>query len=419
MLENKRLKNPDPPSKSTPADGYLPTGNGSQKGDESPSPMRCKLSGHIARRKPPKTEQIIWDTELPGFGVRCSPTGNKSWIVRFRERGTKRLVTLGKVEKVSIHVARVNARKRLADNVLDGLPVRPEKGPSPHLTVEGFVDEFVTVQGRHWKPRTLARSLAALRRDILPTFGPMAIVEVSRSDIARWRDGMASRSGAFNRALPVLSVLFRNAEKLGYRKKGSNPCRNTSVYKRKQPERFLSPAEYRALGAVLKDAEEEMPAIVAIIRLLIYTGARVGEICGLEWEWIKPPRIFLPDSKTGARIIYLNQPACDLLDRLAPANATGPVFPGMYRADRTLPVQLIWPTLRAKAGLNDVRLHDLRHSFASLAIRDGIPLTVIGKLLGHVLPETMARYAHLADDAVSEAADRVCSSIASKLGVSS
>jgi integrase len=417
VIENKRLKNPDNPGIRPPQNGYLPTQIEPVSGSESVAPRTLKLSGHVVRRKAPKTEQIFWDSELPGFGLRCSPTGHKSWIVRFRERGIKRLVTLGKADAMSVHVARIKARKHLADNLLDGLPVRPARLPNASLTVADFVDEFLQVHSRNWKPRTLKRSLRALERQVLPTFGPMAVAEVSRADIARWRDSMASRTGSFNRALPVLSVLFKVAEKLGYRPRGSNPCKNTSVYKRKQPERFLSPAEYRALGALLRDAEGEMPQIVAIIRLLIYTGARVGEICALKWEWVKPPRIFLPDSKTGARIIYLNGPACDILESVAPAKRTGPVFPGMFREDRTMPVQRLWPKLRSRAGLHDVRIHDLRHSFASLAIREGVPLTVIGKLLGHALPETMVRYAHLADDAVSEAADRVCGSIAAKMGM--
>lgn len=401
------------------SNGYLPTEITFSKSAESPVPMRCKLTGHIVRRKAPKVEQFLWDSELPGFGLRCSPTGHKSWIIRFRERGTKRLLTLGDARKVSVHIARIEARRRLADNVLDGLPVRPAPAPQQGLTVAEFIDEFLLAQNRHWKPSTLKRNMSLIKCIILPNFGPMAVAEVARADIIRWRDSCASKPSTFNRALPCLSVMFKLAEKLGYRPKGSNPCKNSTRYKVKLTERFLSPAEYRALGAVLKDAEEEMPVSVAIIRLLIYTGARVGEICGLEWQWIKPPRIFLPDSKTGPKTLYLNAPARALLEALETSRPTGPVFSYIKCKAKPNQVAADWQRLRNRAGLHDLRLHDLRHSFASLAIRDGIPLTVIGKLLGHALPETTARYAHLADDAVSDAARRVCGSIAAKLGMSS
>lgn len=147
---------------------------------------------------------------------------------------------------------------------------------------------------------------------------------------------MGQKTAAFNRAVPVLSAMFVQAETLGYRRRGSNPCRGIARYKRKLPERYLSSSEYRALGSVLRDAEEEYGEAVGIIRLLIYTGARVSEIAGLRWEWIKSPRIFLPDSKTGARVVYLNAPACEILGRLRGERTSGLVFPGRRRTDKEI-----------------------------------------------------------------------------------
>ena len=154
---------------------------------------------------------------------------------------------------------------------------------------------------------------------------------------------------------------------------------------------------------------------------MVYTGARKGEIENLRWEWIQPPRILLPDSKTGAKFIYCNRQALAVIDAIAKlhggAKTRGLVFP--YHPDVEIPLCLdpYWPRIRAYAALPDVRLHDLRHSFASIAIQDNISLMMIGKLLGHALPETTARYAHLADEIVMDAASRVCTSIASALGV--
>lgn len=398
-------------------DGYLVTENRPFVQRESPLQSLVRLSGHTVRRKPPKTDEVLWDSELPGFGLRCSPTGRKTWVVRFRERMIKRQVTLGDARKVPVLQARTKARQRLAANALDGLPSRQATRLRPDLTLEDFAEEFVSLQSRHWKPRTHKRSLHAIKRQILPVLGCLPVKDIARSDIARWRDGLAAKPGLFNRALPVLSSMCKLAETLKLRRKGSNPCRNTSCYPTKPIERYLSGGEYRALAEALQCAEREMPHVVGVIRLLLFTGARVGEIASLRWEWIKGSRIALPDSKTGPRIVYLNRQAQAVLADFRCDCTTGEVFPGMARERGEMPVQKAWRELRLKAGLPDVRLHDLRHSFASVAIRDGISLTVIGRLLGHALPETTARYAHLADDAVSEAADRVCGSIAAKLGV--
>lgn len=195
-------------------DGYLVTENRPFVQPESAPPKLVRLSGHTVRRKPPRAEEVLWDCELPGFGLRCSPTGRKTWIARFRERGVKRLVTLGDARKVPVLAARVKARERLAANALDGLPTRQTASLRPNITLEQFADEFMTLQARHWKPRTHKRNLHAVRRDILPLLGHLAVKDLARSDIARWRDGFASKPGLFNRTLPVLSNMCRLAETL-------------------------------------------------------------------------------------------------------------------------------------------------------------------------------------------------------------
>ncbi len=328
-----------------------------------------------------------------------------------------RVRTLGSPQTVKVEAARREARRVLAEALLAGLPTRPVATAADAMTFAAFAPEFLACSARHWKPATLVRNRRAIERDLIPFFGEMRLSEIERTDIARWRDSMASRSGNFNRAVPVLSALMNEAEVFGHRRRGSNPCRGIARYKRKQPQRYLSPAEYRALGAAIKNAEGEMPRAVPIIRLLIYTGARLSEIATLNWEWVKPPRLFLPDSKTGPKVIYLNAPARAVLAKLDTGQGKGLVFPAPRDPAKSFDPTSHWHQLRARAGLADVRLHDLRHSFASMAIRDGISLTLIGRLLGHALPETTERYAHLADDTVLEAAQRVSGAIAAKLGL--
>ena len=234
----------------------------------------------------------------------------------------------------------------------------------------------------------------------------------------RWRDGCVEEKEAqFNRAIPVLAALLKYAEALHLRRKGSNPCRGISRYKRPAKERYLTPLEYRRIAKELREDEEAFPSEVAIIRLLLYTGARVSEIRDLRWDWVKPPRLVLPDSKTGPRTIWLSSQALAILEAVPRIEGCPFVFPNKKRTKPTL-LDPWWPQFRRRCALPDVRIHDLRHSFASTAIMDNVALATIGKLLGHVLPETTAKYAHLADDVIADAAQRVSGSLASVIGLS-
>jgi len=402
--------------------GHLPTEAESslqprpRKPYDHPGPMR--LDGYMARMRPPAADTILWDSLVPGFGLRCFASGAKSWVIRYRDRSARRLKTIGHPPALDVHRARRIAQALIAAAELDGLPLPEDTQVQEQVLFGAVVEELMGALARSWKSSTLKRNQDALRRELLPAFGEMPIMTILKPDVVRWRDNMASRPHAFNRALPVLSMLMQEAERFGYRKPSSNPCRLIPRYPRTKKERFLSHREYRSLAAVLKDAEGEMAQAVAIIRLLIYTGARSGEITGLRWEWIKPPRIFLPDSKTGAKVILLNASARAVLERVGQGTSEreGLVFPNSA-GTAPMNIQPQWIALRARAGLRDVRLHDLRHSFASVAIREGISLVQIGRLLGHALPETTERYAHLADDDVAQAAERVSSAIAAGMGL--
>ena len=377
-----------------------------------------KLDGNTARRchNIAATRAVLWDAALPGFGLRVR-RGHKhgSWVVRLRFRSADKLVTLGRSADVDAGTAREMARSRLAAVTLDGLPQRMAVAASP--TFATYVVEFLRDYARHWKPATERSSRGLINRDLIPAFGELQLDAIIKADVSRWRDSFGEhREGSFNRAIPVLSVMLKYAEQLGYRKRGSNPCRGIPRFKRQLPERYLTAAEYRRLGRVLTEDETKHPLDVAAIRLLLYTGARLGEIAGLQWDWVQPGRLMLPDSKTGPKIVYLNPQAEAVLENVPRREGCALVFPSRdIRGPRDL--NPYWPKARRRAALPDVRLHDLRHSFASTAIMQGIPLATIGKLLGHALPETTARYAHLADEVIADAAERVSGSLARHLGL--
>lgn len=398
-------------------DSSFATEDGYMVPSRSRARFQTYLDGNFARRKLPvrARDYCIWDTHLAGFGMRVRSSGKRIWFVRLRERGKQRRIALGEVEVVEAHVARIAARQKLAAASLDGLPRRATRKCAPLLS--DFYDEFWRDCARNWKPSTQKRNHSAWVNYILPCFEDSRVDAISKVDVTHWRDGLAgSREAIFNRTIPVFSAIMGHAELLGYRKKGSNPCRGMKRYKRAAKERFLSPAEYRRLGAALAEAEAKHPLNVAIVRLLLLTGARYSEIASLEWGWIKPPRLVLPDSKEGPKTIWLCSQALEILSAIPRRDGCEWVFPSPTgkRAHR---IDDWWIAFRRKCGLVDVRIHDLRHSYASAAIMANVPLPSVGRLLGHKHPESTARYTHLADDVVADAAARVSDDLAMKLGI--
>jgi len=376
---------------------------------------RIYLTGNTARRRSGPEKALLWDDDLPGFALRIRVSGHKSWLLVYRRRGMLKWVTLGRVGELSAKVARSRARTMLAEAALDGLPA-----PRRHRAIPTFADyapAFWRDYAQHWKPLTEKSYGYILKLHLLPAFGHQGVEEIARTDVMRWRDEMAGIPCTFKNAIPLLSTMLRYAELLGYRRTGSNPCRGVPRFKLRPKERYLIPQEFRRLAGVLAAAEAEYPTDVVLIRLLIYTGARVSELLALKTDQIEDERLRLADSKTGPRYLYLNWQARALLAGVPRSAQSDYLFPDRRGTGSYNRLNLRWVELRRRAAIPDVRLHDLRHSFASVGINANIPLATIGRLLGHVLPETTARYAHLMDDVVADAAQRVCRGIARQLGL--
>jgi integrase len=272
-----------------------------------------------------------------------------------------------------------------------------------------FLQEHVS---QHCKPRTAYEYRRAVQLFIEPALGSHRVSDLLRADIAQFHHDLRDRPYQANRALGVLSKIMNLAEAWGLRLDGSNPVRHVKKYREHKRERYLTKAELQRLGAVLADAETkalESPFAIAAIGLLVLTGARLTEILTLRWEHVDLENevLRLPDSKTGAKLIYLNAAAINLL-RIMPRMAGNPyVIAGKNRGARLINLQKPWRRIRAKANLADVRIHDLRHSFASVAAGTGMSLPMIGKLLGHSQPVTTARYAHLAVDPIRAASNLI------------
>ena len=265
--------------------------------------------------------------------------------------------------------------------------------------------------GRAWKPSTAKVNRSCLRSQLLPSFGERDVAAISHADVQQWFASLGRTPAAANRALAVFSVVLEQAETYGLRPEGSNPCRGIRRYAERRCERFLNDEELRRLGSALRMAEVEAPLTTALVRLLILTGCRQSEIRTLRWQAYSEGHLHLEDGKSGPRLVWLSSPARTLLERL-PRN--GPfAFPASRREGPMCTESLyrFWRPLRQQAGLPGLRLHDLRHSYASFALRRGEAVPTIGRLLGHRDPTTTLRYTHLDEGAVREAAALVGSSL--------
>jgi integrase len=246
------------------------------------------------------------------------------------------------------------------------------------------------------------------------------INSIERKDIEKVHHSLKEKPYQSNRVLAILSKFFNWAENQGYCANGSNPCRHVEKYREEKRERFLSEDEMKRLGDALNEAEElktTSPWIVAAIRLLAFTGARLSEIRTMKWDYVDLERgtVRLPDSKTGKKTIYLNEQAIDVLEKIPRLEGNPYVICGNIPGAHLINLQKPWRRIRKAAGLEDVRIHDLRHSFASAAVAGGMSLPMIGALLGHSQPQTTARYAHLGQDPLLAASDAVGNRISNAL----
>ncbi|UWQ95544.1 tyrosine-type recombinase/integrase [Rhodobacteraceae bacterium M385] len=365
-------------------------------------------------------DYIAFDSEVNGFGVRILPSGRRSYLVQYRSGGRTRRIAIGQHGAVTVEEARKRAKELLGSVAAGQNPaevIAQHRGaPTVASVGERFLREHVDVR---CKPSTAKEYKRAFTNFINPAMGNHKIVDVVRADISKLHHAHRHIPYQANRTLGVLSKMFTLCEVWGLRTDGSNPCRHVSKYREQKRERFLSAAELRRLGQTLNALERdglETVFVTSAFKLLILTGCRLGEIQYLEWSFVTNRYLLLPDSKTGARRIPLPPAAQELLSAL-PRDPGNPfVIAGSIPNQPVTDLQKPWRRIRATADLEGVRIHDLRHTYASNAVANGMPIQMVGKLLGHTQIQTTMRYAHLADDPVMMAAEQNSASLAQALG---
>ena len=391
---------------------------------------------------------IIYDTDLKGFGLRAAKGGAKSWFIEYRPgargRGVaKRRMVLGSVGTLTPDKARAAAKEILAAAALGDDPAAARSRARKIPIFREFAERYLAEEASSkLKPRTLVNYRIYLRKHAVPVIGSIKLDMVTPSEIAKLhRQVGLKKPMTANRVIECIGSVYRYAATCGLVKRGDNPAAHIEAFREQRRERFLTSEELARLGDAIREAETSGipwqvdekkpkanhipkknritnigPHAAAALRLLILTGARLREILGLKWSYVDFERglLLLPDSKTGRKTIVLNAPASAVLSELPRMGAFVIVgdHPDMPRYDLNRP----WRLVSKRAGLDGVRLHDLRHTHASVGAGSGLGLPIIGKLLGHSQASTTQRYAHLDADPLRRASDRIASQIAAAMG---
>jgi integrase len=365
-------------------------------------------------------DRLIFDERQPGFAVRITPTGTKIFVAQGRVAGRRRRETVGFYPKMSLAKAREEALQMLADMRRGNDPAvarkaRLKAAQAGEMTISELGDKWLTEYVRpKLKPRTVFDYERLIEQHIKPALGHLTVAHVEHDDINRFHVAMQRTPRQANYAVATVRALLNFAAKLKLRPAASNPARGIKMYFEREVERFLTEEEIGRAADGIEQAEREgkiTPHGAAGLRLALLTGARSGEVTAVEWSHVHldlkliriPDSADLPGRKTGARTIQLSDAAIEVIRTIPRVGKF--VIAGALPDEPYQSLSRAWTKARAYVELDDVRLHDLRHSYASLAARRGVTLLTIGKLLGHRDAKTTQRYAHLCQDVVASVND--------------
>lgn len=369
-----------------------------------------------------KARSTTWLGVEHGFGIRHYPSGRNVYIVQTRMAGRLRTVTIGPASVLTRHQAQMVARRVIAYAQVGRDPATDRKRIRSAPRFDDFLKEYWTRWSPQWKPSTLATHDGYRRLYLDNAFKGVFIDELNEADVTKWFSDLNNRAGrgAANRTLEILKNMLNKAEIWGYRLENTNPCRSVRPNKRRQCQRFLSAEELTRFGQVLAELRGDDNLTIrsgcAVITLLLLTGCRYREILTLQWQDVKGNRLLLRDSKTGPRTVWLGSAAREVIDSL-PRHPKIPWLFWNYQYRRPMrSIQHLWEAILDRAAMGKLRIHDLRHTFASHAAMSRETLPMIGRLLGHANHQSTARYAHLDDGHLLDAAEQIGRAVQNMLG---
>jgi integrase len=374
-----------------------------------------------ALKTPLNGDLVVWDEQMPGFGVRVKPSGYKTYIVQYRNaQGRSRRMSLGAHGRITAAQAREDARILLTEATRGSDPAEQKARGREVPTISDICERYLTEYAEPQKKESSVYiDKLMIENNIKPKLGKRLVNDVSRADAIALHSGLKATPYHANRVNALFSKMMNLAERWGLRPDGSNPCRHVEKFPEKTRERKLTPDELKKLGETLEKVEkeeEELTSVIPAIRLILFTGCRRSEILTLRWSYVDIHNkcLRLPDSKTGAKVVPLNQPAIEVLESLKD-NDPEWVIPGRKKNAHLVNLSKPWRRIREKAKLEDVRIHDLRHQFASTGVDIGEPLFLIGQGMGHHDSATTERYSHAGADSIRETSERIGQHLASAL----
>lgn len=364
--------------------------------------------------------EVIRDNEAKGFGAR-SREKVVTYFVEKKVRGRRQWVTIGRHGSPwTAETARKKASSLLIEMAGGGDPAERLRREREALTFDEAQKRFMEQHGPKLKPRTRTEYQRLLDKIIGPRFGKQRLHEITRADVTQFHAELGRVPGRANFALSVLSKLFSWAQDTGIDPRDSNPCIRVAKFRLSKRERYLTREEYALIATTVEVLESEgriTTSSAYAIRLLMLTGARLNEILTLQWSFVRADMksLFLPDSKTGEKIIRLSDEVLAVLNDIPKIKGNPYVITGHVTGTHLTNLHKAWYLVCQTANLEGVRIHDLRHSFASMAADAGASLPMIGGLLGHADPQTTARYVHLVDKRLHELNGTVGAAISSAM----
>jgi len=370
-----------------------------------------------------------WDDQLAGFGIKVLSTGRRKYVCKYRlgggRAGRDRWYLIGTHGQITCDQAREMAMQILSAVARGQDPQSNRLAAREAPTLSDLWNRYSTEHLPRKKASSGIDDNQKARDYILPRLGRRKVAEITRADVHDLHRELADRPYQANRVLALLSKMLNLAEAWGYRPDGSNPCRHIEKYKEQARQRYLNNGELCQLGVALDELEANSAHGVyaaAAIKLLLLTGARVNEVLQARWDWVDWDRnnIILPDSKTGPKPLFLSNPALVVLRDLSarPEAATSAfIIKGRLAGKPLVNLAKPWKGLCRAADLDGVRIHDLRHTAASVGVGHGLSLPIIGRLLGHSQPQTTNRYAHVDGDPALSAINTIGETIGTALGI--